>query len=425
MARFAYFQSFTELWRQPNFSWYMGGQTIALVGMWAQRIAIGWLSWELTGSNFWLGAIAFADLFPTIVITPFAGVIADRVDRLNMSRLCQTLAGIHALILSALTFSGQIDIWSLFALTMILGVVMAFSTAARLAMVPNLMEARYVPSAIGIDSSVYNMARVVGPMIAAALISLIGTGATFLFNALSFAIFVFCMFRIHLVRNESSGRGGNVFAQTIEGMRYAARHPGIGPALILLAGTALGVKPFLELLPGLADGVFGTGIKGFASFAAIAGAGAIVAGLWVAARGRIEGTTRIAFGSMILGAVGVFIVSATGILWVGLLGTFLVGGAITLAGTSTQILMQNSVDGAARGRVMSLYGMVHRGGPALGAVIIGGGAEYIGLQAAMIGGGALTVLVFLLMLRRYPIMAPALEARADYSGVMDTPSTSA
>jgi MFS family permease len=425
MARFAYFQSFTELWRQPNFSWYMGGQTIALVGMWAQRIAIGWLSWELTGSNFWLGAIAFADLFPTIVITPFAGVIADRVDRLNMSRLCQTLAGIHALILSALTFSGQIDIWSLFALTMILGVVMAFSTAARLAMVPNLMEARYVPSAIGIDSSVYNMARVVGPMIAAALISLIGTGATFLFNALSFAIFVFCMFRIHLVRNESSGRGGNVFAQTIEGMRYAARHPGIGPALILLAGTALGVKPFLELLPGLADGVFGTGIKGFASFAAISGAGAIVAGLWVAARGRIEGTTRIAFGSMILGAVGVFIVSATGILWVGLLGTFLVGGAITLAGTSTQILMQNSVDGAARGRVMSLYGMVHRGGPALGAVIIGGGAEYIGLQAAMIGGGALTVLVFLLMLRRYPIMAPALEARADYSGVMDTPSTSA
>ncbi len=121
MARFAYFASFSELWRQPNFAWYMGGQTIALVGMWAQRIAIGWLTWELTGSNFWLGAIAFADLFPTIVITPIAGVIADRVNRLNMSRLCQALAGIHAFILSALTISGLIEIWSLFALTMILG----------------------------------------------------------------------------------------------------------------------------------------------------------------------------------------------------------------------------------------------------------------------------------------------------------------
>lgn len=413
MARFAYLKNFAVLWQQPNFSWYMGGQTIALVGMWAQRIAIGWLTWELTRSNFWLGAIAFADLFPTIVITPIAGVIADRVNRLNMSRICQTLAGIHAFILSALTFSGFIDIWSLFALTMILGIILAFGTAARLAMVPNLMEARHVPVAIGMDSSIYNMARVVGPMIAAAMISLIGTGATFLFNGICYAVFVYCMFRIHLVRDESSGRGGNVFAQTFDGMRYAARHPGIGPALVLLAATALGVKPFLELLPGLADGVFQAGVEGFASFAAIAGAGAIVAGLWVTARGTIHGTTRIAFGSMMLGAVGVFTVSATGIIWVGLLGTFMIGAAITLAGTSTQILMQNSVDGASRGRVMSLYGMVHRGGPALGAVIIGAAAEKIGLQTAMIGGGALTAAVLLLMLRRYGTMVSALESRKE------------
>ena len=413
MARFVYFESFAALWRQPNFSWYMGGQTIALVGMWAQRIAIGWLAWELTKSNFWLGAIAFADLFPTIVITPVAGVIADRVNRLNMARLCQTLAGIHAFVLSALTFADLIEIWSLFALTLVLGVVLAFGTAARLAMVPNLIETRYLPSAIGTDSSIYNMARVVGPMIAAATISLIGTGATFLFNGVCYGLFVLCMFRIRLVRRETLGRGGNVFAQTFDGMRYAARHPGIGPVLVLLAATALGIKPFLELLPGLADGVFQAGVEGFASFAAIAGAGAILSGLWVAARGMTQGTTRIAFGSMMLGAIGVFLVSATEIFWVGLVGTFLAGAAITLAGTSTQILMQHSVDGAARGRVMSLYGMVHRGGPALGAVIIGAAAEMIGLRAAMIGGGALAVIVFALMLRRYGTMVLALESRSD------------
>ena len=411
MARFAYFDNFTKLWQQPNFSWYMGGQTIALVGMWAQKIAIGWLAWELTRSNFWLGAIAFADLFPTVLITPFAGVIADRVNRLNMSRLCQTLAGIHAFVLAALTFSGLIEIWSLFALTLILGVVLAFATAARLAMVPNLMEARYLPAAIGIDSSIYNMARVIGPMIAAAMISLIGTGAAFLFNGLSYAVFVFCMSRIHLVRDESFGRGGNAFAQTAEGMRYAARHPGIGPALIMLTAAAIGIKPFLELLPGLADGVFGAGVEGFATFAVIAGAGAIVAGLWIAARGEARGTTRIVFGSMVLGVVGVFTVCATQIIWVGLLGTFLVGAAVTLAGTSTQILMQNSVEGAMRGRVMSLYGMVHRGAPALGAVIIGIAAEQIGLQAAMVGGGLMTGVVFVLMLRRYAAIVSAVEPR--------------
>ncbi len=413
MARFAYFEKFAELWRQPNFSWYMGGQTFSLVGMWAQKIAIGWLTWELTESYSWLGAIAFADLFPTVVITPIAGVIADRVNRLNMSRLFQILAGIHAFVLSALTFSGLIDIWSLFALTLILGVIMAFGTAARLSTVPNLMEARYVPTAIGIDSSIYNMARVVGPMVAAAMINLIGTGATFLFNGLTYVVFVFCMFRIHLVRHESSGRGGKLFAQAFDGMRYAARHPGIGPALILLIAAAIGIKPFLELLPGLADGVFHAGVEGFAIFAAVAGAGAIVAGLWMAVRGSAEGTTRIAFGSMLVGVVGVFIVCATQIFWVGLVGTFVVGAAVTLAGTSTQILMQNSVEGAVRGRVMSLFGMVHRGAPALGAVIIGVAAEQVGLQTAMIGGGVLTGVVFVLMLRRYASMVSALESRDD------------
>lgn len=409
MARFYYFEKVSELCKQPNFSWYMGGQTVALVGMWAQKIAIGWLTWELTKSNFWLGAIAFADLFPTVLITPFAGVLADRVDRLNMSRLCQALAGIHAFVLSVLTFTGLIEIWSLLALTLILGVVLAFSTAARLALVPNLMEAHYVPAAIGIDSSIYNMARVVGPMIAAAIISLIGTGATFLFNGICYVAFVFCMYRVHLVRNETSGRGGNVFSQATDGMRYAAGHAGIGPALILLTAAAIGIKPFLELLPGLADGVFGAGVKGFAIFATVGGGGAIVAGLWMAARGATRGTTRIAFGSMLLGVIGVFVVCSTQVFWIGLLGTFLVGAATTLCGTSTQIMMQNSVQGAMRGRVMSLYGMVHRGAPALGAVIIGVAAEQIGLQAAMVGGGVLTGVVFVLMLRHYAPMVSTLE----------------
>jgi len=409
MSRSAYFESVSKLCQQPNFAWYMSGETVALLGIWAQKIAIGWLTWELTKSNFWLGAIAFADLFPTVIITPFAGVIADRVDRLKMSRLCQALAGIHAFVMSALIFFGLIDIWSLFALTLVLGVVLAFATAARLAMVPNLIEAQYVSTAISMNSSIYNMARVIGPMIAAALISLIGIGATFLFTGLSYAVFVFCMSRIYLLRTESSGRRGKLFAQTFDGMRYAARHAGIGPALILLTAAAIGIKPFLELLPGLADGVFGAGVEGFATFAAVAGAGAIIAGVWMASRGTSEGITRIAFGSMVLGVVGVFVVCATQIFWVGLLGTFLVGAAITLAGTSTQILMQISVEGAVRGRVMSLYGMVHRGVPALGAVIIGVAAEQIGLQAAMIGGGVLTGIVFVVMLRRYATMVSALE----------------
>ena len=174
MAGPAFFVKVSELCRQPNFAWYLSGETIALVGIWAQKIAIGWLTWELTKSNFWLGAIAFADLFPTVVITPIAGVIADRVNRLNMARLCQTLSGLHAFLMAALIYFDLIDIWSLFGLTFILGVILAFATAARLAMVPNLIDVKYVPTAIGMNSSIYNMARVIGPVVAAAMISLFG-----------------------------------------------------------------------------------------------------------------------------------------------------------------------------------------------------------------------------------------------------------
>jgi MFS family permease len=411
MAGSAYFENVTRLCRQTNFAWYMGGETVALVGIWAQKIAIGWLTWELTKSNFWLGAIAFADLFPTVIITPIAGVIADRVNRLNMARWCQTLSGLHAFLMAALIYFDLIDIWSLFVLTVILGIVLAFATAARLAMVPNLIDVKYVPAAIGLNSSIYNMARVIGPMVAAAMISLFGIGATFLVTGFSYVVFVFCMFRIRLLRTESTRRSGKLFSQTADGMRYAARHPAIGPALILLIAAALGIKPYLELLPGLADGVFGAGVEGFATFAAVAGAGAIIAGIWMAVRGSSRGTTRIAFGSMLLGVLGMVIVCATQIFWVGLLGTFLVGAAITLAGTATQVMMQLSVEGEVRGRVMSLYGMVHRGVPALGAVIIGVAAEVVGLQAAMFGGAALTGLVFVLMLRRYATMLAVLEPK--------------
>lgn len=409
MAGSAYFDNVSKLCRQPNFAWYLSGETVALVGIWAQKIAIGWLTWELTKSNFWLGAIAFADLFPTVVITPVAGVIADRVNRLNMARLCQALSGLHAFLMAALLYFDLIDIWSLLALTLILGVILAFATAARLAMVPNLIEVQDVPTAIGLNSSIYNMARVIGPMVAAAIISLFGIGATFLVTGFCYVVFVYCMFRIHLLRTESSSRRGKLFAETADGMRYAARHPAIGPALILLIAAAFGIKPFLELLPGLADGVFGAGVEGFATFAAVAGAGAIISGVWMALRGSSRGTTRIAFGSMLLGVVGMVIVCATQIVWVGLLGTFLVGIAVTLAGTATQIMMQLSVEGDVRGRVMSLYGMVHRGVPALGALVIGVAAEQIGLQAAMFGGAAVTGIVFVLMLRRYASMVAVLE----------------
>lgn len=404
------FSNVADAWKQRNFAIYMTGAGIALVGMWAQRIAVAWLAWELTKSTTWLGLIAFADLFPTIILTPIAGVIADRMDRRKLSLISQFAAFLQAIVLTVLVYTDWIDIWSLFFLTFLLGIAMAYATAARLAMVPNLMEAEHVPSALASDAAIYNSARVVGPMLAAVLIAFVGIAGAFLVNCLTYVVFLVCLMKIRLVRNESRGRTGGMLAQTLEGMRYAAKHPGIGPMLIVLTALAISVKPFLDLLPGLADNVFNSGVNGFAQLAAAGGTGAVLCAIWFALRGRIEGLTFITLSALIVGPLGIVLMCISDMFWLGLIGSFIAGSSITLTGTGVQTLMQHSVDGAIRGRVLSLYGMLHRGVPALGALLMGIMGDQIGLQATLIGGALIfCVPVFFWVLLRWRRLRSALE----------------
>lgn len=376
------------VWKQRNFAWYMGGAAVSLFGMWAQRVALFWLAWQLTHSEFWLGLIAFADLFPTVVITPFAGALADRTNRLNMSRISQGAAGVQAFVLAWMTLTGRLtepgDIWWLLGLGLFLGIAMAFGTAARLSLVPNLMERKFIPAALANDAAIYNSARVVGPMIAAAVIAEWNAGIAFLANGFCFTFFVICLMFTRLIHHERDDRkGGNMLTQTMDGVRYASVHPGIGPILVVLTAIAVGVKPFLEFLPAISDRIFDAGVDGFAQLAAAGGVGAVATAIWFALRGPVRGLTYITIGALGLGAGGVVLLCATSNLWLGLAGAFIAGAAVTISGTGAQTLMQNAVDGAMRGRVMALYGMLHRGAPALGALGIGAVAEFIGIRTAL------------------------------------------
>ncbi|MBB42821.1 MAG: hypothetical protein CMM44_03545 [Rhodospirillaceae bacterium] len=376
-------------WTQRNYAWYMGGASVSLFGMWAQRIAVAWLAWELTRSELWLGLIAFADLFPTVIITPIAGAIADRTNRLWMSRISIFLAGCQAFMLAWMAYNGYLteasDVWWLFFLSLFLGIVMAFATAARLSMVPLLIEPDFLPSALANDAAIFNSARVVGPMLAALIISTWNAGTAFLLNGFVFMIFVCCLMVVRLLRNESkSSPSGNVIADTIEGMRAAAVHQGIGPMLIVLSAVAIGVKSFFDLLPAVSDEVFNAGVDGFAHLAAAGGFGAVSAAIWLAMRGSLEGLTSITLGAMAIGMAGISLMCATDNIWIGLLGSFFGGVAVTLCGTGTQTLMQNAVEGHLRGRIMSIYGMLHRGAPAVGALTMGAAAEIFGVQWALI-----------------------------------------
>jgi len=416
MARFVNLDAITVTLKQRNFAWYFAGSSIGLIGIWGQRLTISWLAWEFTRSGFWLGVVVAADLLPTIFFAPIAGVVADRVNRHRMMFVTQFLGMLQALTLAALAFSGLLDIWCLVGLTMFIGIVWAFNTAARLSMVPNLLEPQHVPSAVAMDSAIFNLARFIGPMVAGYLIAGVGAGPTFLINGITFAVFLVCLLQARMIRDERGARStANILVQATEGIRYAVKHPGIRPVLILIIALAIGIKPTLELLAGVTDTVYNLGPTGLGNLMAASAVGATIAAVWLAQRGTVVGMTRIVISALLLGIVSLFAFTATQSFVFGLVCASFIGAAIVVGGTGTQTLMQNAVDGAMRGRVMSLYGMVYRGGPALGAFAMGSAAEFIGFQSALACGGVIGAGALVWVFRQRKIMVSALEGPPDNS----------
>jgi predicted MFS family arabinose efflux permease len=414
MARFVNLDAITTALKQRNFAWYFAGSSIGLIGIWGQRLTISWLAWEFTRSGFWLGVVVAADLLPTIFFAPIAGVVADRVNRHRMMFVTQFLGMLQALTLAALAFSGLLDIWCLVGLTMFIGIVWAFNTAARLSMVPNLLEPQHVPSAVAMDSAIFNLARFIGPMVAGYLIAGVGAGPTFLINGITFAVFLVCLLQARMIRDERGARStANILVQATEGIRYAVKHPGIRPVLILIIALAIGIKPTLELLAGVTDTVYNLGPTGLGNLMAASAVGATIAAVWLAQRGTVVGMTRIVISALLLGIVSLFAFTATQSFVFGLVCASFIGAAIVVGGTGTQTLMQNAVDGAMRGRVMSLYGMVYRGGPALGAFAMGSAAEFIGFQSALACGGVIGAGALVWVFRQRKIMVSALEGAPD------------
>jgi len=393
-----------------NYAVYVAGNAVSLVGTWMQRIAVGWLAWELTGSAFWVGAVAFADLFPTVFTGPVAGSVSDRYDRLRVAMTTQVLASVQSATLAVLVWTGAITVELLFALTFLLGILIGFNQPARLALVPSLVGRENLPAAIAINSIVFNTARFLGPAAAGGAILAGGTELAFAVNAASFLVFVWTLTRIRLAPEPRAPKPTQgLFRDTADGLAYALRHPGIGPILgLMLAGTLLG-RPLTELLPGFAAAVFGGGPETLAALSSAVGAGAMVAGLRMAVRGPPEGLVALVVRGHAAAAaatIAVCVVDRTG-LAVAAMAVF--GYFAVSSGVGTQTLVQLAVEPAMRGRVVSLYGMVLRGGPAVGALAMGTAAEVAGLRAPVAAGALATMAVALAMLTRRRAIAAALE----------------
>ncbi|UCH75065.1 MAG: MFS transporter [Rhodospirillales bacterium] len=393
-----------------NFAIFTAGSAVALIGLWVQRLGVGWLTWELTHSGFWLGVVAFADLFPAVVVGPFAGVLADRLDRLRLALLCQTLSLLQTLVLFALTWSGLIEIFSLVLLNAFFGAVRAVYMPVRLSLVPSLVKANDVPAAVAISSLIFNLARFLGPALAGPIITWWGVAPTFaLYGATVFTL----LFALTRLRIEATGpvldSENGMLAQIAEGVRYTARHPAVGPLLLLMLTISVLARPIGELLPGFADEVFARGASGLAWLTSAIGLGAVAGGIWLAKRGNAAGLLMIA----LLGGGGcgasLLLFTGTPLFWVAVPAAAIFGGAMVSSAIATQTLILRAVEDRVRGRVLSLYGAIFRGGPAVGSVVMGALSGPFGLRLPLAVGGCLCLLAMILLWQRRRRMIVLLE----------------
>jgi len=403
-----------SVWAHANYAYFMGGMAPSLITLWMQRIGMLWLAWELTKSNAWVGLIVAVDYAPMVVLAPFVGAFVDRVDPIRVQKLAQMAHLVLSAIMATLTFAGHMNIWLLLFLALILGCLQPFTAISRHAIVPNTVPREVIPTALATDAALYNAARFIGPALAGLVIELSSVGYTFLANSVGCAVYLLGLYKMQLAFPDRLGRGrANMLGDIAEGLSFVRGHVGIGQLFLLMAVGAIWIRPLQDLLPGFADQVFGSGPAGLGLLTAGMGVGATIAAGFMAAYARTTGLTLAVLLAFLANMIATLLFVATSNLWLAVLFGALWGGTLTMMSTGTQALVQSSVDNSIRARVMSLYTMIYRGAPFIGAMIIGWAADRIGLQLAFAIAALLCVISWLNAFARRHAITLALEGRGN------------
>lgn len=396
--------------RHRDFALFSLTGWLSTIGFWIQRLAVGWLTWELTHSAAWLGAMALAHALPPLFLTPFTGAVADRLDRLVLMRYSQSASILLNSLLAGLVLADAITVEIMFLITLATGIAVAFNMPARMTIAPALVPREDLSAAIAVNSFLWQSSAFLGPAIAGVLVAAWGLGPAFVANVLSFLPFYAILFVIKLTHVDQRARGGkSLLADVVEGLRYCATHKGIGPVIASALVISLLSRPLTDLLPGFVGAVFDAGPTALGNLMSLLGVGGMVGSLWMANRNRIGGTTTI----YLAGAIGVSALTIGFTLTpsLGVAMAIMVGLGFTgsMTGNAAQTLVQNSVEGSFRARVLGLLSLSHQG-PAVGAMVLGAAATWLGLQASVAFAAAIGLVFVLWLARGRGTITRALEA---------------
>lgn len=386
----------------PNYRNYFIGNAVSMTGTWMQIIAQGWLVLQLTGSATALGVVTALQTLPTLLLGPYGGVLVDRMDKRRLLIGMKAAMGALALALGLLTITGTVTVWQVYALAVLLGLVGCVENPARQTFVLEMVGPDHLRNAVSLNSVLLNAARAVGPAVAGIVIAVGGLGICFLVNAASFVVVVAMLARMDVAALHPSAPAKRAPRQVREGLRYVRGEPGLAVPLLMMGLVGCLTYEFQVVLPIVASETFDGDSTTYGFLTAAMGAGAVVGGLFVAARGRTGlgalTVTAAAFGVTMTAAA-----LAPG-LPLALVAMALVGMtsvAFMSIGNST---LQLAAAPHMRGRVMALWTVAFLGSTPIGGPIAGLVSQHLGGRAGLALGAAaafVAALMGLLVLRRY------------------------
>jgi MFS family permease len=371
----------------PNYRKYFFGQMTSLVGTWMQMTAQSWLVLQLTHSPTDIGWVVALQTLPVLLLGPYGGVIADRVDKRQLMIALQSFMGLQAAVLAALSLTHHVSYLAVCVLAVVLGLNNAFENPSRQAFVMEMVGPEDLRNAVGLNSTMNNVARAVGPAVAGLLIASVGEGWCFAVNALSFVAVVVSL----IVMDESqlirSARSARAKGQLLEGFRYVRRSPQLALPLMMMALVGTLAYEFQVTLPVLAERVFHGNSAIYGYMTAAMGFGAILGGLVTATRGK-TGLRALINAAMVFGVTIAFAAFAP-MLALDLAALALVGyGSISFLSMANSTL-QLRTDPQMRGRVMALWAVAFMGSTPIGGPLIGWMTSLFGARVGLaIGAGS-------------------------------------
>ncbi|HET6847189.1 MAG TPA: MFS transporter [Anaerolineales bacterium] len=388
--------------RHRNYQLYFGGQLVSNAGTWMQTVAQGWLVWELSHSGLMLGVVGFASAIPSLLVTPWGGVVVDRMPKRRLLMMTQSGAMLLAFILAALTFTGAVRVWHIVLLAAGLGFVNAFDAPARQAFVVDMVGRDDLPNAIALNSLMFNSARVIGPGLGGLLLAAVGAAWCFTINGASFLAVLIGLWAMRISFAAGGRSKETPWRQLGQGVAYLRSEPTLGGILWLSLCFSVFGMAYFSMLPAFVERVLHQGAVVYGWVMAATGVGAVTGALLIAtrrermSRGMWLIVTNLTFPLLLAGFAFAASVPVSFILAVGL------GFGFMSQFTMMNTLLQTRVDDRLRGRVMSIYTLTFFGFAPFGNLAVGALSERIGLSNAIGAFAVINLILALIIHHRVP-----------------------